>query len=412
MAIGRTERAAGRAASFSAAGRGASLGARAPAPSRRRGPASAAAVVAALASLGASTTALAHHGFGRFDRSKEVEFTGVITGIDFVNPHSYLRFDAAGPDGENIAMRCEMRAATLLRRSGWSEEMFVIGAEATVFGFGHRDDPASCYLEDIKIGDAAGFNRNDQFETTRVDGSDRPLRLPSGEPNISGDWAQEQYVIAVPPSGRGTLVPKSMIAAVESGEIAIEDVPSAGWGPRPVTLTERGQAEADAFRMWSPEDNPRLRCRPTSIIFDWVFDGAVNRIDQQEDRIVIDYGLYSFRRVIHMDMDAHPAGVEPSYAGHSIGHWDGDVLVVDTIGFEPGVIAPPVRHSDQLHVVERFSLDPATMALTRDYVAEDPVYFTDRYVGSDTVLVADVPYVAHPCEELAPEFVPEAEGRR
>lgn len=357
--------------------------------------------------LGTSVTAEAHHGFGRFDRSQEVEFTGVITGIDFVNPHSYLHFDTVTADGETLAMRCEMRAATLLRRSGWSEDMFVIGAEATVFGFGHRDDPAACYLEDITIGDAPGFNRNDQFETSGVDVGDRPLRLPSGEPNITGDWAQEQYVIAVPPSGeRGGLVPKSMIQAIESGELTMADVPSAGWGPRPVTLTERGQREADAFRMWSPEDNPRLRCEPTSIIFDWVFDGPVNRITQAEDRIVIDYGLYSFQRIIHMDMDAHPAELEPSYSGHSIGRWEDDVLVVDTTGFAPGVIAAPVKHSGELHVVERFRLDPETLALRRDYVAEDPVYFTDQYVGFDIVHLSDVPYVAHPCNELAPEFIP------
>jgi hypothetical protein len=185
------------------------------------------------------------------------------------------------------------------------------------------------------------------------------------------------------------------------------DVPPSGWGARPVTLTARGEAERAAFRMWSPEDNPRLRCRPTSIIFDWVFDGAVNRITQEEDRIVINYGLYSFERIIHMDMAEHPAEIEPSYAGHSIGRWDGDVLVVDTIGFEPGIIAAPIRHSDQLHIIERYSLDPEKLALKRDYVATDPVYFVGEYVGSDTVLVADVPYEAHPCNELAPEFAPD-----
>ena len=370
-----------------------------------RGSAQRWALTLAVAALGACGTALAHHGFGRFDRSKEVEFTGTITGIDFVNPHSYLYFDAVNAAGETVAMRCEMRAATLMRRSGQTEETFVIGAEATVFGFGHRDDPASCYLEDITIGDAPGFNRNDQFATSAVDVSDRPLRRPSGEPNISGDWAQEQYVIAVPPAGRGGgLVPKSMKPGIESGELSMADVPPSGWGPRPVTFTARGQAEADAFEMWSPEDNPRLRCLPTSIIFDWVFDGAVNRITQEDDRIVINYGLYSFERVIHMNMDAHPANIVPSYAGHSIGHWEGDVLVVDTIGFQPGVIAPPVRNSEQLHIVERYSLDPTNWTLTRNFVAEDPVYFTDQYIGSDTVLVADVPYVAHPCDELTFEF--------
>jgi Family of unknown function (DUF6152) len=364
-------------------------------------------VLLVASGLALSSASYAHHGFGRFDRSKPVEIHGVITSIDFVNPHSYLRLDVTGEDGETIAMRCEMRAASLLRRSGWSQEMFVVGAEATIEGFGHQDDPASCYLEDITIGDQPGFNRNDQFEhTSGIDLSNRPLRLASGELNISGDWAQEQYVIAVPPSGRGgNLVPKSMKPGIESGELSMADVPPSGWGPRPVTYTERGQAEAEAFRMWSPEDNPRLRCQPTSIIFDWTFDGAINRITQAGDEIVIDYGLYSFERVVHMNMDSHPADLEPSYSGHSIGRWEGDVLVVDTVGFEPGVIAAPVRNSDQLHIVERFSLNPETLELRRDFVAEDPVYFTDRYVGYDIVLPADVPWIPHRCDELAPEFI-------
>src|SRR6188768_2677913 len=71
-----------------------------------------AAAVLVLA-LAVSPPALAHHGLGRFDRTKQVDFTGVIQGIDFVNPHSYLHFDADGADGKTIAMRCEMRAATL-----------------------------------------------------------------------------------------------------------------------------------------------------------------------------------------------------------------------------------------------------------------------------------------------------------
>lgn len=363
--------------------------------------------LAIVTACGISAVSQAHHGFGQFERSIQVDIDGVITGIDFVNPHAYLHLDVTGDDGETIAMRCEMRAATLMRRSGWSEEMFVTGAPATIHGFGHRTDPAACYLEDITIGDAPGFNRNDQFETdTGVDISNRPLRLASGEVNLSGDWAQEQYVIAVPPSGSGgNLVPKSMKPGIESGELSMADVPPSGWGPRPVTFTARGQAEADAFQMWSTDDNPRLRCEPTSIIFDWTFDGAVNRITQAGDRIVINYGLYSFERVVHMNMDEHPENIEPSYAGHSIGRWEGDVLVVDTIGFEPGVIAAPVKNSEQLHIVERFSLNPETHELRRDFVAEDPIYFTDQYVGYDLVLPADVPYVAHRCDELAPEFI-------
>ena len=353
-----------------------------------------------------STAAFAHHGFGRFDRANDSTLTGTITGIDFVNPHAYLYFDQVVESGETIAMRCEMRAATLMRRSGWTKEMFFNGLPVTIYGFKHRTDPGSCYIEEITIGEMPLMNRNDQLETPEIDLSNRPYRLPSGEVNMSGDWAQEQYVIAVPPSGHGIgLVPKNMKPGIESGEISTDDIPGSGWGARPVTLTARGQAEADAFEMWSPDDNPRLRCLPTSILFDWVFDGAINRITQEEDRIVINYGLYSFERIVHMDMDAHPANIERSSTGHSIGHWDGDTLVVDSIGFQTGVLASPVKNSEQLHIVERYSLNPDTFSLTRNYVATDPVYFSDEWIGSDTVLVADVPYVAHECDELTFEFL-------
>ncbi|MES2603355.1 MAG: DUF6152 family protein [Pseudomonadota bacterium] len=365
------------------------------------------ALALAVASLTFTSSVFAHHGFGLFDRTKDAQFTGTIKSIDFVNPHSYLYFEADTDNGGKIDMRCEMRAATLMRRSGWTKEMFVPGARATIYGFRHRQDPGSCYLEEITIGDAEQLNRNDQIKFSAADGSERPLRLASGEPNISGDWAQEQYVIAVPPGATRSvgLVPKSMKDGIEDGSIPVSQIPSAGWDAKPVALTARGKEESEKFEMWTPKDNPRLRCEPTSIILDWVHDGPVNRVTQEADRIVINYGLVSYERIIHMNLDAHPADIKPSPAGHSIGKWEGDVLVVDTIGFPAGVIVPPLRHSDQFHVVERFSLDTENMTLNRSYVATDPVYFTDEYKGSDTMLVADVPYENHGCTELTYEFL-------
>ena len=45
-------------------------------------------------------------------------------------------------------------------------------------------------------------------------------------------------------------------------------------------------------------------------------------------------------------------------------------------------------------------LDPNKMALTRSYLAEDPVYLKGKYTGSDTILVADAPYYPGKCKEL------------
>lgn len=356
-------------------------------------------VAAVVAAAVFSAPASAHHGFGRFDPSKDIELKGTLTGLDFVNPHSYVYFDAVADDGTVTPMRCEMRAATVLRRSGWSPDMFVKGVKIVVTGHPHRDDPASCYAETLTLGDEELVRYQQLTDTTQKAPSDRPLRLASGELNITGDWAQEQYLIARPPSGRGGLVPKSMVKGVESGEIDFADVPGAGWGAARVTFTEAGKAASDAQRARPIEDNPRMRCEITSILFDWVFDGPVNRITQNGDTITFEYGR-GLVRTVHMNMDSHPANVTPSRAGHSIGHWDGDTLVVDTVGFEPGMLAGNVMHTDQLHVVERFTLDPETLALKRDYVAEDPQYFTDQYVGSDIVYPADAPFAVDQCKEL------------
>jgi hypothetical protein len=162
-------------------------------------------------------------------------------------------------------------------------------------------------------------------------------------------------------------------------------------------LTEQGTQEAAAFRQ--REDNPRFSCQTTSIIFDWTFDGPVNRITQNKDTIVIQYGQMNLKRTVYMNQKTHPAGVKPTRAGHSIGNWENDVLVVDTMGFAPGVLNAPVRNSDKLHVVERFSLDPKTMKLTRQYTAEDPVYLKGKYTGQDVVEVADKPYTEDHCKD-------------
>jgi len=67
-------------------------------------------------------------------------------------------------------------------------------------------------------------------------------------------------------------------------------------------------------------------------------------------------GAHSFR-TIFMDGRAHPSKLSPSYRGHSVGHWEGDTLVVDTVGFNEGAwidnLGPPT--TEKLHMIERFT---------------------------------------------------------
>jgi hypothetical protein len=362
--------------------------------------------VLAIAFIVLTAPAWAHHGIGRFDPTRELTVEGTLTGLDFVNPHSYVHFDAIDANGAVIKMQCEMRAATVLRRSGWSPDMFVPGVAIKIHGRPHRDDSHYCYADTLTIGDAPTLQRYQQLSADApASRADRPYRLSSGKPNLAGDWAQEQYIMARPPQGPANLVPKSLLEAVEAGRVALADVPNHGWFPPPVTLTAAGQAASDALRAVPPERNPRLSCQITSILFDWVFDGTINRVTQSDGVITMEYGR-GLTRTVHMDAPAHPSRIEPSRAGHSIGRWDGDTLVVDTVGFEPGSLAGTIAHSAELHVVERFTLDPETLAFRREYVANDPLYFVDEYVSGDTVLPADAPFAVDACKELAYEYQP------
>jgi hypothetical protein len=347
--------------------------------------------------------AYAHHGAGLYDMRRNVELEGKLTRLDFVNPHTYVYFDVVGNDGKVIAMKCEMRSATTLRRSGWSPDMFKPGVSIKVTGHPHRDDPTACTVETLTLGDKPTLERYQQLSDAKsVDRTKRPLRLPNGKPNLAGEWAQEQHVLATPPGGRTGLVPISQAAAIRAGKLPMPKGP-AGWFLPPVTLTPAGRAAAEALTKRPTSENPRLSCQITSILFDWVFDGAINRITQGANAIKMEYGA-GLTRTVHMDMTAHPANVVPSRGGHSIGRWDGDTLVVDTIGFEPGSLSGNLPHSGKLHVVERFTLNPTTLELTRNIVAEDPLYFADKYVDSDSVLPADAPFRVEACRELAPEY--------
>ena len=367
--------------------------------------------VSAAALIVVSLPALAHHGFGLFQMNTKREWSGTIVKMNLVNPHSYMELDAVGENGETLHMRCEMRAATLLRRSGWSTDVFKVGAHVEIEGHPHRDDPEACYIENVRIDDTIELNRNDQFlSNAPVDTSNRPLRLADGQLNISGDWAVEQLVLTVPPSGgNGSMIPKSLSPDFAAGRISLDEV-QATQPPRPQAVyTDEGQAAADAFDRRSPEDNPWFACRPTSFIRDWTADWPINRFEQKTladgGRVVdITYGLYNFERRIHVGMTAHPDDLEPGYAGHSIGNWEGDTLVVDTIGFTPGVLSPPTRSSDQMHIVERFTLDTQTMALRRDYSVTDPVYLAAPYESYDVMYLSDVPFERQPCRDMTPEF--------
>ncbi|HEX6999303.1 MAG TPA: DUF6152 family protein, partial [Gammaproteobacteria bacterium] len=112
-----------------------------------------AAIGALVAALLATAAASAHHGFGTFAMNEDIELSGVITDLDFVNPHSWLHFDVTTESGEKVSYRCELRSATTLRRSGWTPEMFAPGTRITIQGSPDRYDEHACYVSTLIFAD-------------------------------------------------------------------------------------------------------------------------------------------------------------------------------------------------------------------------------------------------------------------
>ena len=364
--------------------------------------------IASVALALCAPVAYAHHGFGTFDMTKEIEITGTVTNLAFVNPHSWLYLDVTGADGKTVAMKCEMRSATTLRRSGWVPDLFPVGGKVTIKGSPDRNVPTACYVSTLVLADGSSLDRYGQrTPPVAAETGPRAARLANGSPNIAGLWAAEQIVMADPRGVGGALVPLSEARAAPAPAPVTQERPTnlvPQFSPGAVAqlfigrvpLTEAGQAAATAA---AAAPNPSMRCEPIGILQDWSYDSPVNRITQDDKTIKLEYGKFDYARTIHLDQTAHPANLAPSLTGHSIGRWENDVLVVNTVAVRAGTLTRGIRHSEALELTERFSLDPQTQSLKREYVAADSLFFREPYKGSDVLLPSNVPYESDACDD-------------
>ena len=98
------------------------------------------------------------------------------------------------------------------------------------------------------------------------------------------------------------------------------------------------------------------------------------QIVQNADTMVILYEYPGTFRVIPIDGHPHPVDPDPSWLGDSVSRWEGDTLIVDTIGFNEETEIEGYRHTEALHVVERFSR-PEYGYLQYEATIQDPNVF-------------------------------------
>jgi hypothetical protein len=105
----------------------------------------------------------------------------------------------------------------------------------------------------------------------------------------------------------------------------------------------------------------------------------------QPNRVIVLHEISSQVRRIWTDGRGHPADLDPTFMGHTIGHWEGDTLVTDTVGLRGDTVfdVTAAPHSDKIHVSER--MRRASPTVFEDIITvDDPVAFTHPWTVTRT----------------------------
>jgi len=124
-------------------------------------------------------------------------------------------------------------------------------------------------------------------------------------------------------------------------------------------------------------------------------------IMQEPNRIALLFEAWNTFKVVPTDGRNHPKDVDPTWMGNSVGHWEGDTLVVDTIGFNDRTRLDTIGHphSDQMHVVERLTRTDS-MHLAYEVTVEDPKAYTKPIVNKRTFTLKPAwELMEYACEE-------------
>lgn len=317
-----------------------------------------------LAAAGLAASAHGHHSRNwHFDTDVEITIEGVVKEYQFVNPHSRLFVDVTDEQGNIETWNCDLINAAAATRYGWTKELFQPGQHIVIIANPPRRNENECFYISGLLEDGRRIARVERFPEQAPDDRSAP---------------QEQASVAGRPSGLSGIW----------GAVIRENT-GGGTGPpgpgepnrRAAILSDAGRRALEAYDPVT--DDPSLQCKPISIARLWGH-GSPMRIREEEDVVRIHHEFMDTRRTVHLNQGEHPQDIAHSALGHSIGWYEGSTLVIDTVGYEAGVLYqfPGLPHSDRLHTVERLTSSDDGQVIEVSWVADDPEYFTDVVAGN------------------------------
>jgi hypothetical protein len=285
-----------------------------------------------------ASPALSHHSNAIFNLESVVVLQGTVSRFDWRNPHVYIHVATTNDDGRKLEWLIETDATPILTRNGWSAKSLTPGDTVTVRANPDKN-PQRNHALLLSIATPAGA-----ILTPRS----RGVATASRASNLSGVW--------------------DGIRGFNSRRF--------NYG----ALTAKGMAAQTAF---SESDNPVADCvpHPAPSLATLPY---LNHIEIRGNTIIIRSELFKTDRIVYMDGRRHPENNVRTNQGHSIGRWEGNVLVVDTTHFADNRSGHRlgIPSGAQKHVIERYALSDDGTRLSVSFVVEDPEYLKDPMTGS------------------------------
>lgn len=203
-------------------------------------------------------------------------------------------------------------------------------------------------------------------------------RMPDGKPNLTGVWQGGSTARGTwEEANRGTGLGGTGLDPSAPGVLSASDRPA---DREPAPYQPWAAAKVMESYKIRGIDDPTARCLPPGVPRTPLLGLFPTQIVQTPELIVILYEYMSASRLIRMNAK-HPDDLIPSYMGDSTGHWEGDTLVVDTIGFndKTWLIGTGTFHTEMLHVTERYTRVDKDQ-INYDVTMEDPGVLTKPWV--------------------------------
>lgn len=333
--------------------------------------------------------ALAHHPIaGKFDETAKLDLSGVVTYVDWRNPHVHVFMNVTAR-GETLNWAIELESPIFLEADGWSRETLRPGDSIVVKGSRARDGSRQVWGESVRFASTGLAVFAAKPKASRTPLASRPTpRWPDGHPALG----------ALPGTADGYWTDPSKTALIEDGVDVrmneygllanIEDAPRVA-PMQPWALGVYRHRQSRQLR----DDPMYLNCKPPGGVRQYQSRLGLQFIeDRQRQRIFVLLGSgNSNYRIIYMDGRKQVGQVggdddNPLYYGRSVGQWQGDTLVVDTRGFNEDFwfTQGGLPHSDLLHLTERFTrTDHETLRYQVEI--DDPGAYTRTWPASWTL---------------------------